>query len=67
MKIVPDEIVKAKLQEADKIMEKIDLDDSPFLAAAIAIDADGIWSDDLHFQKQGAVKTFTTKDLLQLL
>ena len=43
-----------------------DLKDVPFLALAFAIENDGIWSEDKHFEQQTAVKVWKTKDLLKL-
>ncbi|MBI4141956.1 hypothetical protein HY484_03470 [Candidatus Woesearchaeota archaeon] len=45
-------------------MDSIDLNDAPFIAAALATQAD-IWSDDLHFQRQKRVRVWKTKDLLK--
>lgn len=54
------------LNEAKEIMLKIDSGDVPFIAAALATDAD-IWSDDEHFQKQNRVKVWKTKELVQFV
>ncbi|MBI4439342.1 hypothetical protein HY638_00035 [Candidatus Woesearchaeota archaeon] len=64
--ILDDELIKAKMKEANEIMDKIDADDTPFIAAALAIKAD-IWSDDKHFQKQKKVKVWKTSDLMRVL
>lgn len=63
---VSDSVVNSKLSEARSVMDSIDPDDAPFLAAALATGA-CIWSEDKHFQKQKKVKTYTTKELLGLL
>ena len=52
-------------KEATEIMDMIDPDDTPFIAAALAADAD-IWSDDLHFRKQSKIKIWKTEDLAKL-
>ena len=52
--------------EANAVMGHIDPEDVVFIASALAIDADAIWSDDKHFQEQAAVSAFTTKDVLEL-
>lgn len=62
--LLPDELIKEKMEEAKKIMWHIDPKDTPFIAAALASKAD-IWSDDEHFQKQNKVKVWKTKDLLE--
>ena len=51
---------------ASKIMDSIDPDDTPFIAAALATGAD-IWSDDKHFEQQNEIKVWKTKDLIQFL
>ncbi|MBI2665302.1 PIN domain-containing protein [Candidatus Woesearchaeota archaeon] len=61
-----DSIVQKEIEEARKIMGHIDHDDIPFLAAALATEAD-IWSDDLHFQKQNKVRVWRTKDLVEMI
>lgn len=55
-----------RTKEADKIIGRIDEKDSPSIALALAIDADGIWTDDKHFQKQGKVRIFTTEEIVQI-
>ncbi len=59
-----DRIVRARFEEAYEMMKKIDPQDSPFLAAALATGSD-IWSDDNHFAKQHKVKVWKTKDLVK--
>ncbi len=61
--IVPDLEIQAKMNEAKEIMDSIDPKDTPFIAAAMAVQCD-IWSDDRHFEKQDKVKCWKTKDLL---
>lgn len=53
-------------EEAAKIMKPIDVEDVPFIAAALNISCDGIWSDDKHLKHQTRVKVWTTKELLAL-
>ena len=55
----------SKYDEAEKIMNKIDPKDKPFIAAALATESD-IWSDDAHFEKQKKVKVWKTKDVAGL-
>ena len=47
-------------------MDHIDPNDTPFVAAALAMNA-FIWSEDKHFQKQHKVKIVTTAELMGLL
>jgi len=65
--IVPDEIVKERMSEAIDIMEKIDINDSPILACALASPNNGIWTEDKHFEKQERIKVWKTKDLITFL
>ena len=65
--IVANEVIQPYLNQAQQIMEHIDADDVLFIAAALAIPCDGIWSDDKHFQKQSSVKVWTTEALLRKL
>ncbi len=55
-----------KWEEATKIMKPIDIEDIPFVAAALSMSCDGIWSDDRHLKRQTKVKVWTTRDMLQL-
>ena len=63
--VVDDLALKAKLDYAMKIMDKIDPDDAAFIALALFVDNDGIWSDDRHFKMQKVIRVFTTSDLLK--
>ncbi len=65
IEIVPDEIVRPYMEKAMKIMEAIDIKDSPFLACAFAIDASGIWSFDKGFLNQDKVKIFSAKEMAE--
>ncbi len=56
----------AERKEAEDIMLSIDKDDAPFLAAAMGIVCDGIWSDDKHLKRQTRVRVWTTKEILAL-
>ena len=44
-----------------------DPDDVEFLALALAIPNDGIWTADQHFEEQKKIKIWKTADLLKLL
>ena len=65
--IIPEEKVKKKMEEAIKIMENIDRDDSPILACALVVPNDGIWTEDKHFEKQTKVKVWKTEELITIL
>ncbi len=64
--LLDDEMIQKYMLEAKEIMEKIDTNDVPFIAAALATDSD-IWSDDSHFQRQKKIKVWKTKELVPLV
>ena len=66
LNIIDDKVVALKINEGIKIMKKIDIKDSPFIAAALAIKAD-LWSEDKHFNKQDKIKVWKTKDLIEFV
>ena len=55
------------IQKAYNIMKDIDEDDTSFLALALMIEGEGIWSNDPHFDKQNEIKVWKTKDMIKLL
>ena len=56
-----------KMQEAHALMGHIDKGDVPFLALAMSIPCDGIWTENVkHFKVQNKVKIYTTKELAEL-
>jgi len=65
--VVSDVVIEKKIRQAKKIMDTIDPSDTPFIAVALAMENDGIWSDDKHFSKQKRIKVWKTKDLLRLI
>lgn len=65
--IVPDLEIKKELSKAESIMEKIDVDDSFFIACGFIVKTDGIWTEDGHFYKQSALKPYRTKTLLEII
>lgn len=56
-----------KIKEAKEIMDKIDPNDTVFIALALSTLNDGIWSDDVHFKKQNVVKVWNTEELIKFL
>ncbi|MFH0986695.1 MAG: PIN domain-containing protein [Candidatus Micrarchaeota archaeon] len=66
MIILDDMVVQNEMDKAKQIMDEIDKNGAPFIAAALATDS-AIWSDDKHFEKQRAVKVYKTKDLIKYL
>jgi predicted nucleic acid-binding protein len=65
--VVPRSEFEEYLPRARKAMKDIDEDDVSFIALALSFKNDGIWSNDKDFQRQHAVRIWTTKDLLALL
>ncbi len=65
--IVEDIAIKERFGPAKAIMDGIDPDDTPFIALALAVENDGIWSDDKHFAMQKVIKILKTEDMLKLL
>ena len=63
---IDDRIIEKFIPKAKKIMDHIDPDDTPFIAAALATKA-VIWSEDNHFQIQSKIKVYKTKELLENL
>ena len=55
------------MDEANSIIGNIDKNDVVFTATALAVENDGIWSDDTHFEKQNRVKLRKTAEILSLL
>lgn len=67
VKIVPKLELKKFIKKAENIMRYIDIKDSSFIAAALSIDADGIWSYDSHFKKQNKIKVFDIRELIEMI
>jgi predicted nucleic acid-binding protein len=65
--VVPDYFYEDHMQKANKIIGRIDKDDEPYIALALALGADGIWSYDKGFRKQSQMNVFSTSDLLLLM
>jgi predicted nucleic acid-binding protein len=66
LQVVPQDCVSKEWKEAERTMAGIDEGDVAFVAAALALRPDGIWSDDKHFQRQSKVKVWTTAELIKL-
>ena len=67
IELVPESKIKAKFKEAEDVMKDIDIKDSPFMAAVLSIECDGLLTFDEHFQKQNKIKIFKIKDLINIL
>jgi predicted nucleic acid-binding protein len=66
IRVVPADEVTSKWGEAEAVMKNIDENDTPFVAAALSAQCDGIWSDDRHLKRQRKVRVWTTKDIVSL-
>jgi predicted nucleic acid-binding protein len=61
--IIPYEKIMACEQEAKNLIEHRDTKDIPFLALALCIDVEGIWSNDMDFDVQDKIKRFSTNEV----
>ena len=55
-----------KIEEAKEIIGKIDLEDIPFLALALSIPNNEIWTEDSDFEKQDKIKVWKTENIVKL-
>src|SRR3989338_1175024 len=67
LELVEKKDIEPFMHEAEELMKDIDPTDSIFIACALAIKADGIFSEDVHFDKQNRIKIFKTEDIIKLL
>lgn len=65
--IIPAAEIKDNLTKAHKIIGRIDPFDIPFVALALSVENDGIWSNDKHFENLKGIKVWKTADLLKLI
>ena len=65
--IISSRTIQPYLSEAEVIIGRIDPNDIPFLALALATENDGIWSNDRHFEAIKQIKIWKTSDLLRYL
>lgn len=66
IQVIPSENILAKWNEAEEIMKSIDKGDVPFIAAALSIPCDDIWSDDKDFKRQRRLKVWSTREMMHL-
>jgi len=62
--IIPAQTIQPYLKEAERIIGRIDPGDIPFIALALALENDGIWSNDKHFKAIKQLKVWKTSELL---
>ena len=65
--VLPKSNIMKHLTEAREIIGDIDRDDITFIALALSIPNNGIWTEDKHFKKQNIIKIWSTKEILDLL
>lgn len=65
--IISEQKIKPYLSEARTIIGEIDETDIPFVAAALATNNDGIWSNDKDFDKIKKIKVWKTKEIIKYL
>ncbi len=61
--IIPASKLKPYTGKAHKIIGSIDPFEVPFVALALSIDNDGIWSNDKHFKNLKGIKIWKTADV----
>ncbi len=61
--ILPHTLVKSKIKDAIDIVRDIHINDAPFIAAALVVENEGLWSFDEHLKKQKKVKILTTREV----
>ncbi len=64
IEIIPKSAYGGFIEEAKDLIK--DTKDVSFIALCLALNADGIWSNDSHFFSQKRIKVFTTKDMISL-
>ena len=66
IRLIPTEDLMPHWEKAKKIMEHIDSEDVPFIAAALSQANSVIWSEDTHFDEQDKVSTLKTTDITNM-
>lgn len=64
LSVIKDALIQKEMEKAKGIMDRIDPDDTPIIAAALAIQADGIVTFDPHFRQQNSITIFDVDELL---
>lgn len=65
--LFPKKIIEPCKVEANRLLAHRDAKDVPFLALALCVKVNGIWSNDKDFDEQSKIKRFTTGDLVKLI
>ena len=54
-----------KMDEAEQLIGHLDKGDVPFIALALSIRNDGIWTENVnHFKQQNKIRVWTTRDII---
>jgi predicted nucleic acid-binding protein len=64
IQIIPIKDYQNKISQAKTIIK--DIDDVSFIALSLALNADGIWTDDKHFKNRKDLSIFRTKELARI-
>ena len=64
LSFIDDALIQREMSRAEVIMDSIDPDDAPIIAAALAIQAEGIVTFDPHFRQQNTIKIFDINELM---
>jgi len=64
IEIIPREKLLENAKEAFELVRDIDMNDTPFVACALAHPGSAIWSDDAHLKKLKGIKVLNTKEIL---
>ena len=59
-------IYRDRIESAKKLIGKHDMSDVPFVALALSIESDGIWTEDEHFRRQKEIRIWGTDELLKI-
>lgn len=65
--VLPAETLLPSWDQAAAAMDPIDPRDTAYVAAALGVPCDGIWSDDRHLKAQRVVPCWTTRELVTAL
>jgi predicted nucleic acid-binding protein len=65
--VVPAKTILAHLKPAEALIGDIDKDDVPFVALALAVENDGIWSNDRAFEILPGITLWKTSDIKAFL
>jgi predicted nucleic acid-binding protein len=66
IKVIPHSDYKNKIKQAEGIMID-DPEDVPYVACYLALNCDGIWTNDNHYSNNPMIKVFKTKEVMTFL